>query len=50
MDPGTDYCQKLQKVLEFLQSSICQIHDDTLYQRLLDSLSEKSKQSVYMMT
>jgi hypothetical protein len=49
MDLEADYCQKLQKVLEFLQSPVCQIHDDTLYQRLLDSLTEKSKHNACIM-
>ncbi|XP_062589713.1 BRCA1-associated ATM activator 1-like [Saccostrea cucullata] len=35
------YCKKFQQVLEFLQTTKCQIHDDTLYQKLLDDLSEK---------
>ncbi|XP_061175336.1 BRCA1-associated ATM activator 1-like [Saccostrea echinata] len=37
----TEYCKKLQQALEFLQTTKCQIHDDTLYQKLLDDLSEK---------
>lgn len=38
-----EYCKKLQEVFEFLLSSSCHIHDDTLYHKLLDSLNEKSK-------
>lgn len=38
-----EYCKKLQEVFEFLLSSSCNIHDDTLYHKLLDSLNGKSK-------
>lgn len=36
-----EYCKKLQQVFEFLLSSACHIHDDTLYHKLLDSLNGK---------
>lgn len=39
----TEYCKKVQQVLEFLQSPNCHVHDDTLYYKLLDSLSIKGK-------